>query len=400
MTMISNPREIVFLALLTSVKGEEYLSDTLERWKRKENPSTRDFNFAQEIGFGTARLALALDYIGTHLTPKKKLNLKMREKVLLRMAIYQYVYMDRVPIYAITNETIAIAKKYCHESFVKFLNAILRKLADGVHTLPQGDSVSNLSIRYSFPSYFVQELIKDYGVEKAKAVLEIQNAQAPVMVRTRATKKVEILKETAQLQEIAQSSEYYIQNATPSALVDKLCEQIKAPKKILDLCASPGGKLIAIHDHYPNAKLFGNDVSAEKLKVLSENCEKYGIDATLSCSRGEEYQAAKDFDIIILDVPCSNSGVLNKRPEARWRISPENLENLEKLQLAIIANAASLLSKEGELWYFTCSILTKENDDLVEKACKQLNLKIRKKETILPNADGWDGGFACALQKL
>jgi 16S rRNA (cytosine967-C5)-methyltransferase len=400
MAIVSNPREIVFLALLSSLKGDDFISDTLDRWKRHENPTTRDYNFAQEIGYGTARLALALDYIGANLTPNKKLNLKTREKVLLRMAIYQYIYMDRVPIYAITNETITIAKKYCHESFVKFLNAILRKLSEGTHPLPQGDSLSNLSIRYSFPTYFVEELIKDHGLEKTKAILEIQNTQAPVMYRSRMTKSVETLKDHSQLHEIAQSSEYYIQNATPCALVDALCNQMTPPKKVLDLCASPGGKLIAIHDHYPSARLYGNDVSPEKVERLSENCTKYGIEATLSCIRGENYQAEKDFDVIILDVPCSNSGVLNKRPEARWRLSPQNLVDLEKLQLSLISNAASLLSKEGELWYFTCSIMTKENEAIIEKACKQLNLKIRKKETILPNADGWDGGFACALQKL
>lgn len=398
--MISNPREVVYLALLASVKGEQYLSDTLEHWRKRERPSTRDFHFAQEIGFGTARLASALDYIAANLTDKKKLNLKIKEKVLLRMAVYQYIYMDRVPLYAITNETIEIAKKYCHESFVKFMNAILRKLADGVHPLPQGDSIENLSIRTSFPPYFVQELIKDYGIEKAKEILEVENTQAPIMVRNRSTGEVDVLNDLSQLQEIIASSEHYIQNATPSALIDRLSDQIKAPEKVLDLCASPGGKLIAIHDRFPKAQLFANDVSDDKLKVLAENCLKYDVPAALSCARGEELQNGEIYDLIILDVPCSNSGVLNKRPEARWRISKENLLQLEKLHLALIENALSLLSQEGELWFLTCSILKKENERLIDKACEKFGLTIRKTEVILPNKEGWDGGFGCALKRV
>jgi 16S rRNA (cytosine967-C5)-methyltransferase len=400
MTKLSNPRETVYLAVLASVKGEQFLSDALDRWKKEKNPSTRDFKFAQEIGFGTVRLALALDFIAANLTQKKKLDLKTREKVLLRMAVYQHIYMDRVPLYAIVNETMEIAKKYCHQSFCKFLNAILRKLADGVHTLPQGNNISDLSIRYSFPPFFIQELIHNHGLHQTQTILEIENKQSPVMVRHRSTGEVKVLNDIAKLQEVASSPEYYIQNATPAALIDRLCDGMKSPDKILDLCASPGGKLISVHDHYPKAKLFANDVSEEKLKSLSENCIKYGISASLSCSRGESFQNRENFDLIILDVPCSNSGVLNKRPEARWRITPENIRELEKLQLALIKNAVSLLSKDGEIWYLTCSILKKENEVLMEKVCTQLNLKIRKMESVLPNADGWDGGFGCALQKL
>jgi 16S rRNA (cytosine967-C5)-methyltransferase len=320
----------------------------------------------------------------------------MREKVLLRMAVYQHIFMDRVPLYAIVNETIEIAKRHCHESYCKFLDAILRKLAEGDHPLPQGDSISNLSIRYSFPSFFVEELIADYGLEKAKMVLEIGNKQAPVMARQRSTGEIKIVDD---ISEIKNSEDYYIQNATPFTLISRLSGEIKEPNKILDLCASPGGKLIAVHDRFPNAAFFANDVSIEKLQILSENLLKYGIKAALSCSKGEVFKSDEGFDLIILDVPCSNSGVLNKRPEARWRMTPENLKNLEKLQLALIENSISLLSKDGEIWYLTCSILKKENERLMEQACKKFNLKISRMETVLPNAEGWDGGFACALRK-
>lgn len=413
-----NPREAAYLALLTSIREEIFVAETLERWRQKRNPDSKDFRLAREIAYGSARMALALDEIASYLAERKKLTLKLRERVLMRTAIYQYYFMDRVPDYAIANETIEIAKKYCHETFVKFLNAALRRLSEERFELPKGDTVPEISVRYSYPAFYVQELIQNYGLEKAKEIMQTGNKPGLTMFRIRPHEKerieekegielltgtlspVAVVKDTSFIPLIVESSDYYIQNVTPTVLIQTLAKYLKEPKRMLDLCASPGGKLIAFHDQFPEAELFANDISTGKLKPLSENCAKYGITATLSCSRGEEYASDEPFDVVILDVPCSNSGVLNKRPEARWRISQKTLENLEHLQLQLIKHACSLIADEGEIWYLTCSILKRENTRLIDKACEMFNLQVRAKETILPNLDGWDGGFACALQKI
>lgn len=208
-----------------------------------------------------------------------------------------------------------------------------------------------------------------------------------------------IIRDTRLTPSIAESPNYYIQNVTPAELIQTLAQNLQEPKRVIDLCASPGGKLLAVYDQFPNAKFYANDVSLEKLKFLSENCAKYGISATLSRSLGQEFTSEEPFDLVILDVPCTNSGVLNKRPEARWRISQKTLEQLEQLQMQLIKNAVNLISENGEIWYLTCSVLKRENTRLVDKFCELLNLQVRKKETFFPNLDGWDGGFACALQK-
>ncbi|MFQ5728938.1 MAG: transcription antitermination factor NusB [Waddliaceae bacterium] len=413
-----NPREAAFLALLISIREESFLDDTLERWRENKTPSSVDFDLAKEIAYGSARMLNALDYVASQLANTKKLNLKLRERVLMRTAIYQYYFMDRVPLYAITNESIDIAKKYCHETFVKFLNAVLRRLSEDRPELPKGETVPEISIRYSYPVFYVQELIQNYGLEKAETILEAGNKPVPTMFRIRPQAKEEIrnkegiellagtlspiavIRDPSLVPTIAQSPDYYIQNVAPAVLIHTLAKNAKTPRRILDLCASPGGKLIASHDQFPDAELFANDVSPEKLKPLSENCAKYGISATLSSSRGQDYSSDDTFDLVILDAPCSNSGVLNKRPEARWRISPKNLEHLEELQMQLLRNVVNLIPEDGEIWYITCSVLKRENTRLVDKACETLNLQVRAKETILPNLDGWDGGFACALQKV
>lgn len=409
--MSANSREAAFLAVLSSVREAGFATDFLENWKREQSPSTADYHLAREIAFGTIRMALALDYLAAQLTPEKKLKVKQLERVLIRIALYQVYYMDRIPLYAIVNESVSLAKKYCHPTFVKFLNAILRKVSEEKPALPTGTDPSALSMRYSYPLFFVEIMIQDYGLEKTKEILQLGNVPAVTMARIRGRSQIAnidlldapipigLIRDPAGLASVAESPNYYIQNVTPAFLIHTLAQGIEAPKKILDLCAAPGGKLIAAHDFFPDAALFANDVSEEKVKILKENCAKYEIDATLSCKRGEAFTSPHLFDVVILDVPCSNSGVLNKRPEARWRLTPQNLKDLEALQWALIKKGYSLLSNNGELWYMTCSILKDENERLIDRVTNELQLRLRQDLTILPNEAGWDGGFACALRK-
>ena len=178
-------REAAYLALLASIREEDFIVHSLEKWMQSQHPSKLDFAFAYEIASGCARMALALDYIGTQLCTKKKLNLKVKERALLRTAIYQYYFMEKVPLYAIVNETIELAKKYCHKIFVAYLNALLRKLEENKHSLPVGNTPHDLSIRYSYPLYFVETLISDYGKDTAEEILISENMPPKTMVRVR-----------------------------------------------------------------------------------------------------------------------------------------------------------------------------------------------------------------------
>lgn len=414
-----NAREATYLALLGSLRQESFISHSLEQWQTKFNPSAADFAFAQEIAYGAARLALSLDYIAAKLSSQGKLSLKLKERALVRTAIYQYAFMSKVPLYAIANETIEIAKKHCHSTFVNFLNALLRQLATSTSTtsLPQGDSLHDLSIRYSYPPNFINSLIEGYDLISTKDILEAGNIPPQTMVRIRpslAQQEIDpnlhlipdtitpmaTLSSGVHLSKIAASPYYYIQNITPATLIAELAAHTKVPHHILDLCASPGGKLLAAHDKFPSAQLFANDVSKEKIERLSQNISKYNIQVNLSCGPGENFAASHPFDLIILDVPCSNSGVLNKRPEARWRLTAgeeAGLKELEEKQMRLLEHAATLLAPGGSMWYLTCSILKQENEGLIENFCKKSGMKSIFTKTILPNTSGWDGGFACLL---
>lgn len=406
-----NSREAAFLALFHSLKGECFISDYLDQWYFKQAPTLQDYHFAQQIAYGAAQRALSLDYFIKHVSEKKKIQLKLKEKALLRTAMYQMCFLDKVPVYAIVDESMKIAKKYFHKYFSSYLHAVLKKISSLKPVLPQGLNALSLSIKFSYPLSFVEDLCSIYGVEKAINLLEAGNNPAVVMARVRGSIDTEefriLIKQpckvavipSARVVEIANSENYYIQNVTPAYLIGNLSQQIKnVPERILDMCASPGGKSLAVHDFFPDAAIYANDVSLKKTERLKANFMKYKVPAVVSCCDGQLLEDEEKFDLIILDVPCSNSGVLNKRPEARWRINEDHLMQLKKIQLSLIEHAIHLLKADGEIWYMTCSILPKENEDIVNQACEKVGFVASNMLQVLPNDEGWDGGFACSLK--
>lgn len=386
-------REISFLALTQKkLKVEQFLKVCQE----KGELSTLDLKLAKELTLGVTKRLLSLEYISQKLPCKLKIEKKAL--TLLYLALYQYYFLDKIPHFAIVNETVELAKRYLRKGLSSFFNAILRRLPKDV-PLPK----DRLDVFYSYPTYFIDSLINEYGLKVAENILKIGNQFFSPMVRQRGTLCVEIKEK--ELDEYINRSDCYIQNATPVALITQLAshyslnelkENIAAPLSILDLCSSPGGKLLLASELFPKSTLFANDISEAKLKLLSSNLTKYNVKATLYKMKGEEFESNIKFDLIIIDAPCSNSGVLNKRTEARWRICEKTLLEHKRVQLALLKRAKDLLSPSGAIWYMTCSILKQENEEVITESA-QLGLKELKKIKILPNYDGWDGGFGCAL---
>jgi 16S rRNA (cytosine967-C5)-methyltransferase len=394
----SCPRDASFRALCAANKEESTLAESLEFWNRQAAPSAKDFHLAQEICYGVQRRMLSLDYLGKLLNHPQPLKLKSKEKTILRIALYQFYFLERIPTYALVDESVRLAKRHCHVRFANFLNAILRKLEDKTLALPQGNSVEEMSTAHSYPPYFIHQLLSQYGLSQTKDILTSLNLPAQLMARKRARELSMLSFTSDQREEIAKSKEFYIQNITPATIIHSLAKESSSPQTLLDLCAAPGGKLLAAHDLFPDALLFANDISSKRLERLRSNFTKYEIDAEVTCFSAENYPEERLFDLIILDVPCSNSGVLHKRPEARWRISPESIEELSKLQMSLLQKAKRLLSPQGEIWYITCSILSQENEEIVAQAAKIGLQSAGPYLKYLPNQQGWDGGFACKLK--
>ena len=397
-------REAAFLAVLAASQEEKFIADSLEEWRRKEHPSEPDDRLAQEIANGSCRMALLMDTYAQQLNPTGRLSLKRKEKALLRTALYQFALLERIPSFAIADESIKIGKKYCHPSFVSFLNMLLRKAS--VQPL---DPPKEISLRYSYPKWFVKQLFKEHGEVEGEALLAYGNHPSPLTIRIRPgvvdaeleTRNLKIFSQEPRFawilskKDVTQLSVWpggYIQNWTPANLMGKL-HRNQNPQTILDLCSAPGGKLILAHDIFPQAKLWANDVSLDKLAKVKENLNKYGLEALLTKQKGEEWRGDQKFDLIIIDAPCSNTGVLNKRPEARWRLSEETVKAHAELQRKLILHAKSLLNEGGEIWYMTCSILKEENAEVAHS----VGMKVNAEVLVLLNGVEKDGGYGVSL---
>lgn len=409
---MTKSREAAYKALLSLHQDQRFLSDSLAKWANNSQPSSRDFALAQEIAYGVERRKSSLDYLARECAKPGKLPTKLKERLLIYLALYQTYFMDRIPEHAIVNETVELAKRSCHRTFVSYLNSFLRKLPKEAPDLPKGADIKSLSIRYSYPEHLVQTLIDDYSLKDCIEILNLGNDPAKVMMRHRTKSealdslpcllespfKVSILEDASTLKEWTQSSEVYIQNVTPASLIGELKSLDFKPRSILDLCASPGGKTIALHDLYPEALLHANDVSDIKCQRLQENLDKYHITAKVTESLGEELESEASYDLIILDVPCSNTGVLNKRPEARWRLSSESLADLKKIQLALFDKAITLASKGSYIYLMTCSILKSENEYLIKELQEKYSLELIFEKNHHANQEGWDGGFGALFR--
>jgi 16S rRNA (cytosine967-C5)-methyltransferase len=407
MVKVVNPaREQAFLALNTAFLGKGYVSDVLNR----DLLTSQDLRFTEELAYGVMQRQYTLEYYAKQIIDKgKSLKLKRKEKILLFMALYQALYMDRVPSHAWTNETIELAKKYCSKHIIAFLTYLLRKIPHIEFSLPKDDSIEALSISYSYPEAFIRSILNELCIEDVKTILKIGNQAAPIFVRVFEPSEYPtsceqvppfFIAKTKNLDVAFSSQTVYVQNITPLKLLSQMHQESFHPNHILDLCASPGGKTLALAKLYPHAQLYSNDVSQKKIDRLKSNMEKYQVSTHFSMHRGELFPFSKQYDLIVADLPCSNSGVFNKRPEARWRYTTQSMEELFALQMKILENAVQGIKKNGELWVMTCSFLDCENERLIESLCSKYPLRVRVKKKILPSDYGEDGGFACALQHL
>lgn len=401
-------RELALLALDSFFSKGIFVDDFLKT--QVEKTTKEESNFAKHLSLGVLKNAIAFEKYLCCLNQGKS-RLKRIEKLLFFVGIYQILFMDSIPKYAAVNETINLAKKYTHFSFIKKLNAILRKVepVDYGVFLKQLD----LSSYYSLSQDLVHEFLSFLNRSECKILFETFQHEKVTFFRLikgchdsdlydisddveEFEKPFYKIKNAKLMGKLGKSSSIYFQNPTPYRLFHFLKE--KKASDILDLCSAPGGKLLLAHENFPKAKLFANDISQKRLALVYENLEKYHIKAHVTCFSALDYPKG-EFDIVILDAPCSNTGVLRKKPEAKLTFSKKKLNELVNLQKELIKKAVSLVKDNGELWYMTCSLLPKENKHIVDFAIENYPVRLVRHQTIMPTPEGLDGGFAALFVK-
>lgn len=374
-------RQAALKCLIKVLEHSEPYDEVLDSFARRvENPSDLTNTVA-----GAVKYKLTLDYFIEQVSSRKIKKLSPVVKALLRLGIYELQYLKRSE-YGVVNSYVELCKKFDKQS-TSFLNAILRNFIRKKTDLLQQIN-DDLSIKYSHPKWMVDRWIRHYGFENTEKILSFNNKPPKTVLRVNSlkTNKDELLRlidasESKHCEDclvlmsggnITAIPGYYeglwVVQGESSAMVAPVLDP-KPSEDILDLCAAPGSKTTHI------ASLMGDrgtivavDISPKRLKKISENCKRLGITCVESLvSDAAVIQVQKKFDRVLIDAPCSNTGVLGKRPDARWNKSPDDIQKLAELQLKILNNAAKALKSGGVMVYSTCSIEPEENEQVVEK---------------------------------
>lgn len=424
------PREIAARVLGRRHSSAEYTETLLERALASARLSPADRGLAHEVVFGVIRWQATLDWLIARKTPGRTQKPGLQD--LLRLGLYQIFWLDRIPDHAAVHETVEQAKRDGFGSQAGFVNAVLRgylREKDETRRLLIELKTSQPALGYSHPEWLVTRWQKQFGTERTGQLLEANNTPPQTYarlntLRTDATKLIEAWRNEGVDYDFAtrdwtgenlmfelkahpplttlpsfQQGWFYIQDPSTVLAVREL--DPRPGETILDLCAAPGGKTTFIAQLMNNTgRVIAHDNVPDRLKLIQENVTRLGITCvTLASPETINLQPAT-YDRILIDAPCSNTGVLRRRVDLRWRVQPDEITRLRTTQLDLLQKSAARLKPGGTLIYSTCSLEPEENTGLVQEfLTTQPGFKLEHERQLLPFADGVDGAYVAKLRK-
>ena len=423
-----NPRQIAARVLSQRLNNGEFTENLLETALATARLSPADRGLCHELVCGVVRWQATLDrLIARKTTPGREPRPALIN--LLRLGLYQIFWLDRIPPHAAVHETVEQAKRSGYVSQSGFINAILRAYLrefDEVKKILADMKVSQPALGWSHPEWLVERWRKNFGDEKTRALLEWNNTPPKTYARvntlkTDAGKLVERwraenveydfctrdwtgenlafeLKSHPPLRTLGSFRDGWFYLQDPSTLLAPALLGAQPGETILDLCAAPGGKITFIAQQMNNeGKIIAHDTFADRLKLIRENCTRLGVTcATATATFNFE---AATFDRILVDAPCSNTGVMRRRVDLRWLIQSAEIERLRATQLTLLKQAATVLKPGGIIVYSTCSLEPEENSELVKQFLNEhKNFKLEIERQLLPFADHVDGAYVARLK--
>jgi len=428
---VQKPREIAWTVLTQSetakVHADVLLADALPRL------TGPDRGLCQELVYGVIRWQGLLDWLIARRTEGRKQ--KPEIQWLLRLGLYQLLWLDRVPDHAVVFETVELTRSKGFGPQSGFVNALLRTCARDraalkaeIGRLRQSDP----AVGWSHPQWLVDRWQKRWGADASRALLEWNNRPAETFARVntlqadpgrlldrwRMEEKVaydfvraDWLEESSMfrlgahppLTSLATFREgwFYVQDPSTMLAVSALDPQ--PGDRILDLCSAPGGKATAIAARLANQGLvIARDTVAQRLDRVRENCERLKANCVVTELVEESTanpKAGLRFDRVLVDAPCSNTGVMRRRVESRWGLSAESLTRLARTQHDLLALGAAQLQRDGTLVYSTCSLEPEENSEVIRRFLDgRPDLQLVSERELWPFRDGFDGAYVAVLR--
>lgn len=394
-------REVALKVLYDVNKNGAYANIALDKAlksarKTIDGIDNKDVGFISEIVYGTISWKLTIDEV-----IQKYSNIKIKKISpwilnVLRLSIYQILFLDKVPKSAAVNEGVNLAKRYGHRASSNFVNAILRKVdkKDYEGFFQIENEVERISKTTSMPVWIIEKLLPSNSLESVKKICESSHIKPKLCIRVNVLKtnpkrlkeelealgiKVEcgeienflLLEGAKNIESLHafQEGKFTVQDEAAGLIAKVLNPQTN--ERILDACSSPGGKTTFMAEMMKNqGKIIAWDLHEHRVNLVSQVANRLGIDiiqTEVKDATQYEKKYNQYFDKILLDVPCLGLGVLKRKPDIKWKRKKEDVQAMVAIQEQILKNCANYLKKGGEMVYSTCSILKEENEAIIQK---------------------------------
>ena len=409
-------REAAVFALERTRRDGAWSSALSDAMKTKYDLDSRSLSLAVSISLGVLQSTALLDYyIDLNSKSASKIEPKVRD--IMRSGAYQLIFMDKIPASAAVNESVALCKKLGYSRASGFCNAVLRKIASSADKLPEPPekgTAQYLSVKYSHPRQLAQYIVDRRGYDAAEAFLAVDNTIPDTCLQVNTLK---ITPDELMARLLAESIPcsmhpwlpncivtagsvssmpgfdeglFYVQD--PAAKCAVLAAALEPGMYVLDSCAAPGGKSFAAAIAMRNeGSIDSCDLHDKKIRLISEGAQRLGlscINAFLHDAREPFY---RQYDAIIADVPCSGYGVIRKKPEIRYK-PLEDSASMPAIQAAILENLSQYVKPGGVIVYSTCTVLERENEDVV-KAFLRAHAEFSAEGFTLPNGETAADGY-------
>lgn len=398
-------RRLILEILNRVEQHSSFLNILLPSFFIKYKPKDLDKALMQEISYGVVRYKKRLDWIIEQFLTAKKKRLPLTIQNILRIGAFQMLYLEKIPDYAIVNESVDLAKNSPFSGYSGLVNGLLRNLIRGSIDIrwpdQEQDTIKYISVFYSFPEWLITRWVNRFGSEICIKICQASNTRPDLTLRVNPLKismsqfqerlaKLKVsFRESKYLPNLAlitngfsdltntaffQSGMFSIQDES-----SMLVSQFLAPEPgdtVIDLCSGPGGKATHIAQIMENkGEVIAFEVNKRRLEMVSQQSARLGteiISTVLNDSRKLNSKYLGKADKILVDAPCSGTGVIRKKPDLKWKEwSLEHLAELNLIQLSLLEGAAQYLKSGGELVYSTCSLEREENDELAWKFIKK-----------------------------
>lgn len=409
-------REAAVFALERTRRDGAWSSALSDAMKTKYDLDSRSLSLAVSISLGVLQSTALLDYyIDLNSKSASKIEPKVRD--IMRSGAYQLIFMDKIPASAAVNESVALCKKLGYSRASGFCNAVLRKIASSADKLPEPPgkgTAQYLSVKYSHPQQLAQYIVDRRGYDAAEAFLAADNTIPDTCLQVNTLK---ITPDELMARLLAESIPcsmhpwlpncivtagsvssmpgfdeglFYVQD--PAAKCAVLAAALEPGMYVLDSCAAPGGKSFAAAIAMRNeGSIDSCDLHDKKIRLISEGAQRLGISCINAFSHDARKPFYRQYDAIIADVPCSGYGVIRKKPEIRYK-PLEDSASMPAIQAAILENLSQYVKPGGVIVYSTCTVLGRENEDVV-KAFLRAHAEFSAEGFTLPNGETAADGY-------